>query len=58
MDDDIDYTIVGAISGIGLPFDLNDEEADEAAIELAKALARKRPCGFAPWPDDNKQEGN
>lgn len=56
--EDYDPPIIGGVNAIGLPYELNDEEAEEAVRELREALARKRPPGFAPWPDDNKQEGN
>lgn len=35
-------------------------DVDEYAAfkdELREQLARKRPPGFAPWPDDNRKPG-
>lgn len=42
---------VGGISGVGLPFDLSDEEAERRYEELLEREAKKRPPGFAAWPE-------
>lgn len=33
------------------PRELDEEEWETFKQEQAEALARKRPVGFAPWPD-------
>lgn len=44
-------TQMGGISGVGLPFDLDEEEAERRYLELLDIEARRRPPGFAPWPE-------
>lgn len=42
---------VGEANGMGLAWDLNAEETIAEQNELVDALERKRPVGFAPWPE-------
>jgi len=42
----------GDISAIQHPFDLTDDQIEQVESELAEKLAKKRPPGFAPWPDE------
>jgi hypothetical protein len=44
--------IVGEIGAIHLPYNLPEHEADEYAAELRAKELRRRPVGFAPWPDE------
>lgn len=56
--DELDYfheirggtVIHGDISAIGHPYELLEEEAEAVKQEVDAAIARRRPCGFAPWP--------
>ena len=41
----------GHINGLEHPWEWSADEAERMAAELAEQLARKRPPGFAPWPD-------
>ncbi len=34
------------------PWDWDEDHAEELSRELHAQLARKRPPGFAPWPDE------
>jgi hypothetical protein len=43
---------VGDANGMGLAWELNDEETLAEQHALVDALEKKRPCGFAPWPKE------
>lgn len=43
--------IHGHADGIGHAHNLLEDEQERLARELAEQLARKRPPGFAPWPE-------
>ena len=45
----------GTASSYPHPWDWDDETAQQLADELEEALARKRPAGFAPWPENGLQ---
>ncbi len=47
---DWSHTAGHAESG-GYPWDWDEDHAEELSKELHAQLARKRPPGFAPWPD-------
>lgn len=47
--------IGGHADGLHHPYELTDDEAAELVEEQKRALARKRPCGFAPWPEDQPE---
>lgn len=50
-DDELPFN-VGGIFGAGLPFDLSDDEAERVYCEMLERDRRRRPPGFAPWPDE------
>lgn len=39
-----------------LPFEMTDEEAEEFLAEIRVKEERRRPPGFAPWPEDARPE--
>jgi hypothetical protein len=44
--------VMGGINAAGLPFDLSDDEAERRYQELLELEKRRRPCGFAAWPEE------
>jgi hypothetical protein len=54
IDDELPM-IGGHADGLHHPYELTDDEADELVEERREALARKRPPGFAPWPEDQPE---
>lgn len=55
-DQDDELPILGGqCDGLIYPEDVaiwSDEERDAWRAEIALKVARKRPAGFAPWPDE------
>jgi hypothetical protein len=53
--DEIDYTshllVQGNSGRWDHPWTMSEEDAQEEYDELQERLARKRPLGFAPWPE-------
>lgn len=48
-------TIGGQCDGLLYPEDVaffTDEEREAWREEIRRKIARKRPLGFAPWPDE------
>lgn len=43
--------LIGDIGAIHHPFNPTNEEAEQWAADLREKERRRRPCGFAPWPD-------
>lgn len=56
--DEIDYTshllVSGHAGGWDHPWKLHKDDVNELAAALDEALARKRPLGFAPWPEGDE----
>lgn len=44
--------VIGHSDSCMHPWDWDDRTAQELADELEQRLAKKRPLGFAPWPEE------
>lgn len=42
----------GHVGGQEHPWDWQDHVTEEMAADLDARLAKKRPVGFAPWPEE------
>lgn len=50
--DELPFVAANHLAFVEHPFPLDLDELDAERERVREAVAKKRPCGFAPWPEE------